>query len=320
VFEIRHPFRRSGPGRRRDAGAETGEDHADEAETGFEARLRSALSDAAPPGLPTIGVREKIVEAVRRRRQRRLQVAGGVAVSVLLVAGVTAGALAFHRAGNSSNNSAAALPFARSTNAEGAASGSVLHSSATPHSQPSNCVEVAVTGGATSSCFGVFSEPSASSGSLENTSNSTFKQSQPPAADSATSVTPTNESKASSPGYAAGSASMGPAAKGSAKGPSSIRRLVVPLGHSVTVTMPRIPGEIWTAPALAAGQGDIATRVRTISSKFLSAGQGSYAIFESSAPVSVDIVASAIDVCGNSYTPCGVPTKTWLLVLVFQGS
>ncbi len=121
----------------------------------LEFRLRDALSKAAPPGLPTIGVRERIVCGVRERRARRQRLAGALAATLLVVAGASVGAVALHSSSNGKTTSAAAplvtspkLPVPRA-----------------------NCGEIAVDASVVAGCYGVFGK--------SPTTNSTYGSEQP---------------------------------------------------------------------------------------------------------------------------------------------
>lgn len=86
----------------------------EELEAELEKRLRRSLSNAAPQSLPTVGVRETIVDGVRARVRRRQRVAGGLAACCLVIAGATAGVASLHSTEHPGTTSAAAhLPSAQ---------------------------------------------------------------------------------------------------------------------------------------------------------------------------------------------------------------
>jgi len=125
-------------------------------DTAVEASLRQAFAESAPETLPTIGVRERIVERLRVRRRRRQRVVISVAGSCVLVVGVLVGALAVHPSGPSSRESAAP-----SMASAGAGARSVSKASGgAPKSLSVNCPSVFVgpPSGARR-CFGTFSDP-----------------------------------------------------------------------------------------------------------------------------------------------------------------
>ncbi|MFZ0667368.1 MAG: hypothetical protein WAM97_16560 [Acidimicrobiales bacterium] len=86
----------------------------------------------------------------------------------------------------------------------------------------------------------------------------------------------------------------------------------------IRVMLPGTSGEIWTAPAVAPGQGMDAGKVRVNALGVDGKGKDSYAVLESNVPVTVEVEASAIPVCGIGNSPCGTPNATWTLVLEFQ--
>ena len=260
----------------------------------LEARLRNALSQAAPLGLPTIGVRERIVDAVRGRRARRQRVAGALAAGCLVVAGLSVGVATLHPGANSGKSSAdalhaaAALPHSPVNPGVSDAGGRNLPAART------NCGEIAVSDSVVAGCHGVFGKTS-------------------PSADGPLGSTVPKASVTSEPGPGKGST-------GATYGGAEQVEVVVPVGRPVTLMLPGSPGEIWTAPAVVPGQGTDASRVTAVSSHVAGVGKGSSATFESSVAVTVEIDASALAVCGEQQTPCGAPTSFWSVFLEFRAS
>jgi hypothetical protein len=257
----------------------------------LETRLRDALSRSTPLGLPTIGVRERVVAAVRARRARRQRIAGALAAACLVVAGITVGLTGVHSA----------------TNPARAAAGAAV----SPHSNPNfgapsvpapraGCGEITVGNSAVAGCSGAFGRAPAYT------------------------VTPT----ASGPGAFAESesgkkktttgASVGGTGAGSTGQPAAGDEVVVPVGRPVTVLLPGSPGDIWTAPEIVPGQGTDASRVMVITAQVSGSGKGSSASFESPVAVTVVVEASALGTCGAQHTPCGMPTSYWSVVLEFR--
>ena len=268
----------------------------------LEARLRDSLSRAAPQGLPTIGVRERIVGAVRSRRARRHRIAGGVAAACLVVGGLSAGVVALHQPGNAGRSDFDAAGQAGSAgHAPASPAANPEHPAGTTTSIPgprADCGEVAVGQSVVPGCYGVFAT---SSGSVQS----------------------------GAVGFAAPTFTTNSAGSDTTSGGLDKSRqyrqyggyqVVVPVGRPVTLVLPGSAAEIWTAPAVVAGQGTDAARVRTISARFGAVGQGSSATFESTVAVTVAIDASALGVCGGHHTPCGMPTGLWSVVLEFQAS
>jgi hypothetical protein len=284
-------------------------------DSALEERLRQALSRAAPQGLPTIGVRERIVGSVRARVRRRQQLAGSLAACCLLIAGVSAGVVSWHATQHPGSSSAAVAPL-------GANKKSVSGAARTPSpdlARPSRaaragCGEISEGNGVVSGCYGVYDR------SPDFSVNGPV-YGFPIQGDSTASTVPGSYSAS---GPAPGSTGAKSATGGSAaQGKEVIQgeyKVVVPVGRPVTVILPGTAGEIWSAPAVAPGQGSGATQVRIVEEGSGGVGDGSSASFESGIPVTVLIDASALPVCGSLHIPCGAPTSTWSLVLEFQKS
>ncbi len=254
----------------------------------LEARLRDALSRAAPLGLPTIGVRERIVDAVRGRRARRQRIAGSVAAACLVVAGLTVGIAALHPSAAPGRTSAEAALGPRPSTNGGAAP------PAAPRAARANCGQISVSGSGLAGCYGIFGNspvaygPGAPQPGSSSGSGSQKKQTTP-----------------GSPGSAAAAEPGG-------------YEVAVPLDRTVTVDLAGTAGEIWTAPAVVAGQGSDASRVAVTTTRVSGAGEGSSATFESQVAVTVVVEASALGTCGDQHTPCGMPTRYWSVVLEFR--
>jgi hypothetical protein len=252
----------------------------------LEARLKDALSRSAPVGFPTIGVRERIVGAVRARRARRQRVAGALAAACLVVAGVTVGIAGLHSGATPGRTSAGPALSPRSNPNVGASS---------VPAPRANCGEVLVGGSVVGGCSGAFGRSPVSTAS--------------PTAFGPPSSTASKQGKdKTSGGTTAGG--TGQVAAGD--------EVVVPVGRPVTVLLPGSAGEIWTAPAIVPGQGTDASRVHAVSARVDGAGLGSSATFESPVAVTVVIDASELGVCGEQHTPCGMPTSFWSVVLEFR--
>jgi len=305
-------------------------------ETPLETHLRQALSSAAPRGLATIGVRERIVESIHRRRQRRLQVAGSLAACCLVIAGVTAGAVALHHGGGSNSNTSAA-PFVGAPSGTSDQHPTAVRSPASAGSPTSDsvagagsCAMVTIAGGSVSGCYGTFAVQSGSGqvaySAAKSATNGSVTTSESKGPSGSTTATNPDATSSTPEGTAAldKKAVTGPGKPPTSAGAnapslqSGGEQIVVRLGQMVTVTLPGIHGEIWTAPTVAPGQGVDASRVRTTDVRVMRPGEGSSATFESSIPVTVEINASAINVCGDANTPCGEPTTTWFVILEFQ--
>jgi hypothetical protein len=257
----------------------------------LEARLRDALSRSAPLGLPTIGVRERVVAAVRTRRARRQRIAGGLAAACLVVAGVTLGLTGLHSA----------------TNPGRAAAGAA----ASPHSNPifgapevpvprAGCGEITVGDSVVGDCSGAFGRTPAYATTPTASGPVAFSESKPGKDKTSTGTS----------GGGTGGAGVDQGAAGD--------EVVVPVGRPVTVLLPGSAGHIWTAPEIVPGQGTDASRVTVITARVSGAGKGSSASFESPVAVTVVVEASALGTCGAQHTPCGMPTSYWSVVLEFR--
>ena len=305
----------------------------------LEDRLRDARSNAAPQGLPTIGIRETIVQAVRARLRRRQRIAGALAASVML-AGAAAGIISW-QASRHSRTSISAAPAAPAASApanrsNARAASPSASSGASPYGVPATtarpgCGEIVVGTSVNDGCYGIFTKTSEN---LQGGAN--FSVAQPPVPSAGS--TSAGSAGAGSAGAGSGGAGSGGAGSGatrlSAEGKLSQRNgyLVVPVGRPVTVIIPGTSGQIWSAPAVSPGQGTDATRVRTLAVNAhgvvagsgssggagASAGAGSSATFESSEPVTVLVDASALTTCGADHTPCGTPTESWYLFIEFR--
>jgi hypothetical protein len=265
-----------------------------------EARLREALSRAAPKGYPTIGVRESIVEAVRARHRQKQRVGLSVAACCVLIAGATVAVTRLEVGKSQSNISAAARPGGSpSTKNAPIAAGVTPKSSAR---LAARCAVVTAASGSTYGygCTGVFS-------------------SLPPGTFGVAGAASQNRD------VSVGQSSLSARSKKSRANPATeaapangADEVVVPIGRPVTVTLPSSPGEIWTSPAIESGQGQDAARVRTTSARAGVPGDGSSATFESAAPVNLVLVASELPVCGPPQAVCGTPAETWSVVLEFR--
>ena len=277
-------------------------------DTAVEASLRQAFAESAPETLPTIGVRERIVERLRVRRRRRQRVVISVAGSCVLVVGVLVGALAVHPSGPSSRESAAP-----SMASAGAGARSVSKASGgAPKSLSVNCPSVFVgpPSGARR-CFGTFSDPATAYDSPvfspEASGTAVFGSSR-----EANGADKLNTQKAGGAGGTTGSPLL--AAPISPASPA----IVVPVGRTVTIDLRGDVREFWTAPAVAPGQGTTASGVRQLSASVGKPGGISATTFRSAQPVTVVVIATELSVCGNSETVCGSPTREWSVVLEFQ--
>jgi hypothetical protein len=280
-------------------------------DSALEERLRQALSRAAPQGLPTIGVRERIVGSVRDRVRRRQRVAGAFAACCLVIAGVSAGVVSSHTTPHSGNMSAAAAPdVANQKHVPGAAS---APSRSLARAARAGCGQISESNGVFGGCYGVYDR------------SPDFSVNGPvygfPIQGDAT--------KSTASGAYSGLGTSGATSPKSAPADSTTQgkevvqgeyKVVVPVGRPVTVTLPGTAGEIWSAPAVAPGQGSGATQVRIVEEESGGVGDGSSASFESEIAVTVLIDASALPACGSLHIPCGAPTSTWSLVLEFQKS
>jgi hypothetical protein len=284
----------------------------------LEDRLRAALSNAAPEALPTVGVRERIIGAVRARRRRRQQVVTAFAACCLVIAGVSFGVASLHGASHPATNAAAPLagvgsriqPAPQKTSSAG------LPLFQGDDAVTANCGEIIVSTGADAGCYGVFDR--SSDFAINGTEYASAAT--PPAASSSGNTAQTEPTSPS--GNSALGDAAGPTKRSEAKdlSPRQAYRVVVPVGFPVTVVLPGTPGQIWFAPAVAPGQGSGAAMVRSLKAKAGGEGLGSSATFESGIPVTVLVEASALPECGSPPTPCGAPASTWSLVLEFQKS
>lgn len=276
-------------------------------ESAIEERLRSALSGAAPQGYPTIGVREKIVGSVRARVRRRQHVAGALAACCLVIAGASAGIASWHSTQSSGNKSAA--PAAAAGQRHGLPVANPSAGAGIPAAR-ADCGEVAEGSRIASGCYGVYSRspnPTANDGVFD------YAQSYAAAGASSALKKRSNSSQSS--------ASQGSASPSSTTSRGVVSyRVLVPVGQAISVTLPGVAAEIWSAPAVAPGQGSGASQVRISSEQSGGVGVGSSATFQSSVAVTVLIDASGLPVCGTLHIPCGAPLSTWSLVLEFQKS
>jgi hypothetical protein len=285
-------------------------------DSALEERLRQALSRAAPQALPTIGVRERIVGSVRDRVRRRQRVAGAFAACCLVIAGVSAGVVSSHASPHSGNTSAAAAPI-------GANKKSVSGAARTPSpdlARPAQagCGEISEGNGVVGGCFGVYNRSPDFS-----INGPVYGPAMPP--DQTKSIAPSSSGSgtAGSTGSTGGNGAKSSAAGPTTQGDELVQgqyKVVVPVGRPVTVMLPGTAGEIWSAAAVAPGQGSGATQVRIVGEESGGVGDGSSATFESGIAVTVLVDASALQVCGSLHIPCGAPTSTWSLVLEFQKS
>jgi hypothetical protein len=279
-------------------------------DSALEERLRQALSRAAPQGLPTIGVRERIVGSVRDRVRRRQRVAGAFAACCLLIAGVSAAVVSSHTTPHSGNISAAAAPGGANQKRVSRAAGEPSPDVARP--AQAGCGQISEGDGVVGGCYGVYDRSPDFSVNAPDYG--------PPKGNKTKNAAPDSYSglSASSP-TSPKSSSAGATAQGDELVQGEYR-VVVPVGRPVTVMLPGTAGEIWSAAAVAPGQGSAAAHVRIVGEQSGGAGDGSSATFESEIAVTVLVNASALPVCGSRHIPCGAPTSTWSLVLEFQKS
>jgi hypothetical protein len=267
-------------------------------DNGLEARLRQALSQSAPPGLATIGVREMIVDAVRARRARRHRVGGALAATCLVVAGVAVGISVQHGTAGPGRISAQSALAPRANPTASAAALPV---------PSAGCGEVAVGGNVVAGCAGAFGRAQA---------NAPLSAASPTASRTGTSEKRYSSVSPSTYSPAAGGAGSG----GSAGQTSAGYEVVVPVGRPVTLVLPGSPGDTWTAPGVVPGQGADASRVRTVSAHVGGVGEGSSVTFVSPVAVTVVVDASELAVCGSGHTECGTPIVEWSVVLEFRAS
>src|ERR1700722_19481173 len=182
----------------------------------FDDRLRRSLTDAAPEALPTIGVRETIVHGVRARVRRRQRVAGAVAVSCLLIAGLTTGVAALHSSQHPATNSAARKAPSSSSGhqtSEPAAGGAEPGPSY--QAKRSGCGEIVEGAQTIGGCYGVFSGSQDLSMDQPGATGSSTGGSVPPPTPSLSATSPTTQ------GSTTGSTTEGTATSGSAATGSS---------------------------------------------------------------------------------------------------
>jgi hypothetical protein len=279
-------------------------------DSALEERLRRALSRAAPQGLPTIGVRERIVGSVRDRVRRRQRVAGAFAACCLVIAGVSAAVVSSHATPHSGNISAAAAPG-------GANQKRVLRAASAPSpdvARPAQagCGQISEGDGVVGGCYGVYDRSPDFSVNAPDYG--------PPEGNKTKNAAPRSYSGLSA---SAATSPKSSSAGATAQGDELVQgeyRVVVPVGRPVTVVLPGTAEEIWSAAAVAPGQGAAAANVRIVGEQSGGVGDGSSATFESEIAVTVLVDASALPVCGSLHVPCGAPTSTWSLVLEFQKS
>jgi hypothetical protein len=281
-----------------------------------EARLRDALSRAAPKGYPTIGVRESIVDAVRARHRQKQRVGLSVAAFCVLIAGAAVAVTSLDVGKSQSNISAASGPLGQA-NAGPAPSAAVVppKADASGAALAARCVVVTVGAGSNYGCSGVFSTlPGGTYGAATFSGSRKEDLSNVPLP-SATSVAASggrlnsgNTTTTSVPGHFSNGGSP-------ANGTDEV---VVPVGRAVTITVPGTSGEIWTSPAVESGQGPEADAVRITSARAGIPGNGSTATFESGVPGNIVVIASELPVCGPSQAVCGTPTEIWSVVLEFR--
>jgi hypothetical protein len=279
-----------------------------------EARLREALSRAAPKGYPTIGVRESVVEAVRARHRQKQRVGLSVAACCALIAG-TAVAVTTVDVGKSQPSISAAAGPVGQTNGGRSPVAKGVAPSASGAALAARCAVVTVGAGSNYGCSGVFSTlPGGTYGAATFSGSRKEDLSNPPAP-SATSMSPS--SGAVNSGNTTTTSAPGPLATEGGTA-NTTDEIVVPVGRPVTVTLPGASGEIWTSPAVESGQGQEATAVRTTSATAGIPGNGSSATFESAVPGNIVVIASELAVCGPLQAVCGTPTETWSVVLEFR--
>lgn len=301
----------------------------------LEDRLRRALTDAAPEALPTIGIRERLIAGVCSRHRRRQKTLGAIAVTVVVLAGATAGVVSLGHGAPGGRATASAsqseAPLANRPAGSSAEELGGVSTRARATSNTSDCALVLVDGVKHDGCDGAFAlgtgSVSASSTESSNHDDVTFGQSstllQTQPGSTATGVTNTNSANPTASTVANGARYNASASSSSASAANAnvhhpvTYTLVVPLGRAVTIVMPRISGQIWTAPSIAPGQGEGAVHVRITDAHESRPGKSSYATLESSSAVTVVVDASVLDSCGGS--ACGSPVESWNVVLEFQG-
>jgi hypothetical protein len=290
-----------------------------EAETNaVEARLREALSMVSPRSMPTIGVREAIVEAVRVRRRNRQRVAMSLAGCCVLIAAAAITVTSLDLGKPSESNSAAAQ-IARGAAARPSSPPRAEFGDATP-----GCAEIAIGSQPGEGCAGVFSsEPEfGTNGTEYDAAASAVPRVSPSGPGSSGRPTRANTDQKGDESIskkASGTAGLGKSGSNPGSGVSGGYEIVVPVGAPVRIVLRDSPGEVWTSPAIGSGQGTGAAAVRTLSPITGGAGSTSTAIFESPDPVTVALSASELRVCGSGAV-CGTPTKVWFVVLEFQRS
>jgi hypothetical protein len=255
----------------------------------LEETLRDALSKAVPEPLPTIGVRAKLIDSIHERRRRRQQLVGGIAAACVIIGGIAIGVTASgHGASKSAAPSiSAGLPQRPRANSQ------IPSTSNLPRP---DCAEATIGAQATTGCWGTFSR----------TSNAYESANTP------------NDAAASN-----SAASLGQSTRDFGEKRTHTARnleIVVSLGTPVTIELPGSSGDIWTAPAVAPGQGAEANNVQTISESASNAGGSASATFESRSAVTVVVEASEFAVCGSEETPCGDQEGTWSMVIEFQAT
>ena len=282
-------------------------------DSALEERLRQALSRAAPQGLPTIGVRERVVGSVRDRVRRRQRVAGAFAACCLVIAGVSAGVVSSHATSHSGNLSAAAAPgVANQKSAPGAAGAPSLHEARVARA---GCGQISEGDAVVGGCYGVYDRS-------PNFSVNGPVYGFPMPLDQTKSVAPSSSGSGSA-GNTGSSGAKSTSGGSTTQGSEVVQgqyKVVVQVGSPVTVMLPGTAGEIWSAPAVVPGQGSGATQVRIVEEESGGVGDGSSATFESEIAVTVLVDASALPVCGSLHIPCGAPTSTWSLFLEFHKS
>src|ERR1700722_7105902 len=187
----------------------------------FDDRLRRSLTDAAPEALPTIGVRETIVHGVRARVRRRQRVAGAVAVSSLLMAGLTTGVAALHSSQHPATNSAARKAPSSSSGhqtSEPAAGGAEPGPSY--QAKRSGCGKIVEGAQTIGGCYGVFSGSQDLSMDQPGATGSSSGGPVPPPTPPLSATSPTTSGSTTS-GSTTGSTTEGTATSGSAAAGSS---------------------------------------------------------------------------------------------------
>lgn|GEM_PF-6329372 len=254
--------------------------------------LRQAFAAVRAPEDAPPGALGAVLQAVARRRQRRVRLAVGFGAAVL-VAGATA--LGTGLSGGSSQTSA--------TRQHPAPAGAQPAVRPVPRGQP-RCADVGV-GTAGLVCLGAVvptGGPSGAGGSFRGAPS----PAAPAAGNGASSATP---GPASAQASGVGSAALAPvpAQPGST--------VTVHIGEQLSVLLPAAPaGAAWTAPAAVSPYPSAAgTVLATVSQRLDPASGGASALFVAVGAGTMVVRASEQAMCGA--VPCGGPLATWTLLV-----